>query len=482
MQAERSVIDATVLAEGGKTLWLDLRSCGSEDRLVNKLFESREFKLWVEGDYRLHVFLDSLDECLLRVDTVAALLVDELRNYPVERLSLRIGCRTAEWPASLLEQGLKDLWGEDNFEAYELAPLRRTDVASAAAANGIDPEAFLEATHEAGAVPLAIKPITLDFLMGSYRATGEFPTRQADLYLEGCRWLCEERNDSRVASGRTGELTSDQRLAVAARIAAVTVFSNKYAVWNGVQQAAPEKEDVLVRTLAGGTEFIGEDEFSVGEDAIREVLGIGLFSARGPREVGLGAPDLCGVPRCALPGTEERARRQSHVAHRASRRRGGRMVSQLHEAAAWLASMSPEVFCELTEADPEVLLRSDAASTDAEGKAALVGTLLKLYDEEKILDGGWAPRVRYERLEHPGLAEQLRPYVVDGSKSLSARRVALDIAEACGLRALQDDAAGVALDPNDDLLVRKGAAHFVAVVGDGPTRPPLAARVGHSRR
>lgn len=40
MQAERSVIDATVLAEGGKTRWLDLRSCGSEDRLVNKLFES----------------------------------------------------------------------------------------------------------------------------------------------------------------------------------------------------------------------------------------------------------------------------------------------------------------------------------------------------------------------------------------------------------------------------------------------------------
>lgn len=151
----------------------------------------------------------------------------------------------------------------------------------------------------------------------------------------------------------------------------------------------------------------------------------------------------------------------------------GRMVSQLHEAAAWLASMSPEVFCELTEADPEVLLRSDAASTDAEGKAALVGTLLKLYDEEKILDGGWAPRVRYERLEHPGLAEQLRPYVVDGSKSLSARRVALDIAEACGLRALQDDAAGVALDPNDDLLVRKEAAHFVAVVGDGPTHARL---------
>src|SRR5215217_851112 len=101
MRAERSAIDASVATEGGKTLWLDLRSCGSEQRIVDKIFGSPEFVSWAEGANRLHLFLDSLDECLLRVDTVAALLVDELRNYPVERLSLRIGCRTAEWPMSL---------------------------------------------------------------------------------------------------------------------------------------------------------------------------------------------------------------------------------------------------------------------------------------------------------------------------------------------------------------------------------------------
>jgi predicted NACHT family NTPase len=187
MQAERNAIEAAVLAEGGKTLWLDLRSCGSEDRIVSKLFESPEFALWVESDYHLHLFLDSLDECLLRVETVAALLVDELRNCPVERLLLRIGCRTAEWPTSLLETGLKALWGEEGFGAYELAPLRRADVATAAIANGLDPEAFLEAVHEARAEPLAIKPVTLGFLIDSYCTTGEFPTKQAHLYLEGCR-------------------------------------------------------------------------------------------------------------------------------------------------------------------------------------------------------------------------------------------------------------------------------------------------------
>ena len=65
------------------------------------------------------------------------------------------------------------------------------------------------------------------------------------------------------------------------------------------------------------------------------------------------------------------------------------------------------------------------------GKPCTKQTLLKLYDEERLLDAGWAPRTQYKRLEHPGLAEQLRPYIVDGGKSLSARRVAIDIAEAC---------------------------------------------------
>lgn len=473
MQAERDTIEAAVQAEGGKTLWLDLRSCGDESRLVKKLFESREFILWEKSDYRLHLFLDSLDECLLRVDNVAALLIDELRNYPVERLSLRIGCRTAEWPTRLLENGLRELWGDENFRAYELAPLRRTDVAAAATVKKLDPDAFLEAVNEAGVVPLAIKPVTLEFLIGSYSETGTFPTGQADLYLEGCRWLCEERNDNRVAYRRTDELSPDQRLAVAARIAAVTVFSNKYAVWNGIQQAAPEKEDVLVRTLAGGTEFVGEDKFPVGEDAIREVLGTGLFSARGPEKLGWAHQTYAEflAARYLMQRSVHVDKAKSLLTHPDDEQ--GKLAPQLHETAAWLASMSPEVFRAIADADPEVLLRSDVANTDVEDKTALVDTLLQLYDEEELLNIGLVPYRQYRKLEHSELAEQLRPYVVDSGKGIVARCVALDIAEACELRSLQGAGAEVALDPDQPFLVRKEAARFVAHVGDSSTRARL---------
>src|SRR5665647_975682 len=131
MEQEWRAVDAKVKARGDDTLWIDLRSFGEESRLVDKLFESASFTAWKQGQHRLHLFLDSLDECLLRIDTVATLLIDELRDCPVNRLSLRIACRTFDWPISL-EEELRELWGAYAVGAYELVPLRRVDVSEAA--------------------------------------------------------------------------------------------------------------------------------------------------------------------------------------------------------------------------------------------------------------------------------------------------------------------------------------------------------------
>lgn len=123
-QAERQSLRQRVEEKGGQILWLDLRSYGSADRLVRNIFQSEAFIAWRQGGYCLHIFLDSLDECLLRIDTLGTLLVDEFQRYSdlLHRLSLRIVCRTATWP-STLEEGLRALWGMDAMEVYELTPL-----------------------------------------------------------------------------------------------------------------------------------------------------------------------------------------------------------------------------------------------------------------------------------------------------------------------------------------------------------------------
>ncbi|MBN4002535.1 ATP-binding protein [Nostoc sp. LPT] len=132
IEAEKNEIISEIQKQGGQVLPLDIRSYGSEDRLVGRLFDSLEFTQWLKGTHQLHIFLDSLDECLLRIDTLATLLVDEFKRYQnhIQRLHLRIACRTAVWQP-VLEEGLKQIWGKDSVGIYELAPLRRLDVSIA---------------------------------------------------------------------------------------------------------------------------------------------------------------------------------------------------------------------------------------------------------------------------------------------------------------------------------------------------------------
>jgi len=48
---------------------------------------------------------------------------------------------------------------------YVLAPLRKADVEESARASGLDVDAFLTQVESSGAVPFAIKPVTLKFLL-----------------------------------------------------------------------------------------------------------------------------------------------------------------------------------------------------------------------------------------------------------------------------------------------------------------------------
>ena len=106
MQTQKGSIDALVSKSGDASLWVDLRAYQTDVRLAQGIFEAPVFQDWLNGKHRLHLFLDSLDECLLRVDTVAALLIEEFGKHPMDRLYLRIACRTADWPGAL-EDGLR---------------------------------------------------------------------------------------------------------------------------------------------------------------------------------------------------------------------------------------------------------------------------------------------------------------------------------------------------------------------------------------
>jgi predicted NACHT family NTPase len=476
IEAEQDKVADELKNTRDEILSLNLRSISHTYELDSKLFKSKKFTDWLNGNHRLHVFLDSLDECLLQIKKLATLLVDELSDYheQIGRLTFRLACRTAVFP-SVLEQGLKKLFGESSVGIYELAPLRQKDVTEAAKAEGIAPNPFLEEVYKKSIVPLAIKPITLKFLLNTYRRhNGQFPENQRlhELYLEGCRCLCEETNESRLASNTKGELNVDQRLIVAARIAAVTVFSNRFAVWTGVDRGDVPDEDVLLRKLCTGHEVANSKEFDITESAIKEVLDTGLFSSRGEQRMGW-AHQTYAEFLAAWYLVQHNTPVYSFLNFsRSPEDLNQKLVPQLHETAAWLASMRPDVLEEIIKTDPDILLRSDIP-TDVSLRETIVSNLLTQYEQESFFDKEMINYRSYWKLKHPNLAEQLRPYIVDSSRQIDARDTAINIAEVCELSELQDELVNLALDSSESIDLRVSAASAIASIGDEQARVKL---------
>ena len=472
MKAAYEAVKGSPDLRDDRVLYLDLRSYGSDIRLVQSLFESTEYKSWKEGNHRLHVFLDSLDECLLRVNALAAILVDEFDRYPVERLLVRIACRTAEWP-TFLEVGLEQAWEKSNVGVYELAPLRHADVIEAAHVNELDSEAFLQEIDDREAMSLAIRPIALNLLINIFRRSGKLPSRRVELYHQGCRLMCKETSSSRLAAGLVGEYSADQRLAAAARIAAGTVFGQRYAIWTDMDSGDVPDEDVTIQELSQEFESAGGTQFEVTESVIRETLATGLFSSRGPRRMGWAHQTYAEflAAHCLVEHQMPLTQMMSLIVHPEDP--DLRLIPQLHETAAWLASLVPDVFREIMKKDPLVLLRSDVATADVQDRQALVDALLSAFDEEQILDTDWSMHLRYRKLSHPELAEQLRPLISDSSKGYLVRRVAVDIAEACVLDALQHDLLEVILEPSESYTVRVNCVYAICRIGDEEAKARL---------
>ncbi|MBN2007153.1 MAG: hypothetical protein JXA21_27630 [Anaerolineae bacterium] len=472
MQLEKKSVNDTIKTRHGQILWLNLRSYGSEDRLVRDLFETSIFISWLSGNHKLHVFLDSLDECLLRIDTVATLLIDKFAQYPVDRLYLRIACRTADWPTNL-EEGLKKQWGEEAVKVYELAPLTRGNVVDAARANELSPDDFLREIDRTNVVSLAIKPITLKFLLTTYAKHKHLPGTQAELYLEGCRLLCEESNEDRRTARLTGTLSANQRMIVAARIAAMTTLCNRNAIWTDIDYGNMPSENVNIQDLCGGSECADAQYFQVTETIIQEALATGLFSSRGPRCMGWAHQTYAEFLTAWYLVQRQMPLQQISNLVMHSSELGKNLIPQLHETAAWIAGMMPEVFQSIMQINPEVLLRSDVTAADIESRITLVDILLKLYDEEELSDRDWTIRESYRKLRHPNLAKQLLPYILDNSKGIIVRRVAVDIAEACELQEIQEDLLTIVLNPLQPYEIRVNSAWALYRIADETTKAKL---------
>ena len=284
--------------------------------------------------------------------------------------------------------------------------------------------------------------------------------------------MCEEANESRIGSGRRGRLSLDERLAIASRIAAVTQFGKRFAIYTGTEADGVPLEDVAVTDLGGGVEHAGGD-VAVSVEALWEVLDTGLFSSRGVNRVGWAhqtyaeflAARYCKNRR--MPIQQIRAL----IFHPADQ--GRRLIPQLHELAAWMSVMNPEILEAVANSDPEALLGAAAASLADSQRALVVDSILLQASQGRSLHLRWGLFWLYQKLSHPKVAEQLRPFLNDPTKLIGARYVAVSIARACSVEDLGADLADIALDNSADVRFRSAAAAAAAEVEHAEVRVRL---------
>ncbi|MEU1259295.1 hypothetical protein ABZ445_39020 [Streptomyces chartreusis] len=444
-----------LLADGVHATWLELKRC-TTTRLAQTRLQAALAPPAGPGEW--HVLLDGLDEGLNDLPQLDQLLQEALEDVPEPdraRLRLRIACRSARWPARF-EEALNGIWPPDQIKIMGLAPLSRDDVAVAARAVGVtDPEALLESIRQQGLIALATHPVTLLQLLGSYADHAQLPATVYDAYLQACLRLCTEHRRSTDPQQLQTQTSPEHLLAVAARLAATLQFGPYTAVAEAsfTDDSATTAELRLSRL--DGLEEPGHLGGSVP---------CTLWNLRQVTESSLLVPT--GELRWVFAHDSYREFLAAHFLHMRNLQPQpqrqllwigdgeARHIIPVHqEVAAWRATGDAALFDDLLRDDPLVLLLADLPSLPEIARERTVDALFALleWDDTVNLDHSLL-----HRLNHTGLADQLRPRLQAASPA-HLMYAALRIARTCPHPELADDLMAVAEDTRHAAGVRTAA-------------------------
>jgi hypothetical protein len=438
-----------------QSLLFNLGQIDSEYSLSRRLFESPEFVTWINSDQDLILYLDSLDECVAKIEVVISALIYELSRLrnSLSRLKLRLVCRTAIWNPDW-EAGFKGLWPDASVEAFQLAPLTESDVRLAAHYEELDDTRFIESIDSRDVSPLAAKPLTLNFLLRQFIEFGELPQAQTQIYEQGCLLLCEEKKKSRDARVTLDLHEREKRLEIASRVAALTIFADRQGVWMSPDDSDYPSRLVTIQDLYGGYEVINETEFEVREAGVRETLNTGLLTSIDINTLGWAHKSYAEFLAARYLTKHSTPIGQVMPLLINPNDPDGKIIPQLQETAAWLAALNDSLLNEILKVDPEIILLSDISLVDDRVKALLLGSLFAL------LNSGKKPRLDYRtyrflnRLKFDGIDKILESYIKDREGNIESRLFAIEIARDCKLELLYPCLMERILDTAEEFYVR----------------------------
>lgn len=455
-------------------LYKDLNEYGDENRLIKEIFNSHEIKQWFKSDKNLYIYLDSFDECLLEIRRLFQILKIQFNSFKdiANRLYLRITCRTGFWSNSLTIYFIQ-LFGKEKVGAFELAPLKKSDVELAATNAGLNSEQFIQEVINKEVQPLAINPLTLNLLIREFSQSNCLPSTKEELFYAGCKTLSTEPNFEKQLIYRSNTLSPEKRIALASRIAAVIIFCDKRVI-DLTNNRSISENAIKIDKLLEGEEFTDNFVFQfTQQDIIETITQTSLFSSRGNLQFGFSHLAYAEYLAAKFITNHRLEIEQIKSLITISTDEENKIIPQMKGVAAWLSNINTEVAYETIKNDPQNLLYGDLDVLSIEYKEKLVDSLLEKLSNNTIDDGDWGLHKQYKKLNHPNLSSQLKPVITDKNSYFLARRVAIDIAEECNLMDLSQCLLDLALDKTDNIHARSNAVHSLIKIGDYNTRKRL---------
>lgn len=441
----------------GDGLLLDLRAFSQ----FGEVMEDRHAREMLAADGEHVLCLDSIDE-LRHLQSnaflVAARLLPEL---DAARLRLRIASRTVDWVPEL-EAALTEMYG-GSIEVRELCPLREKDVEIECCRHGVDFGAFRSHLDLRGVHHLAARPLSLGLMIPLFKRGGTLPD-ESTLLDEACLQMAAEDETRRPAAHDARQLEPAHAVAVAQRLAAMQVFCGRAGFSTVGAHEAVAPSDLTIAESAGELEAVGDVTFEVTPKGVKEVLSTALFTGLGTRRVTFFHRSIAEHLAFGFLRTRRLDEKQLHALLFQPGPSGERRVAPaVRGIACRLATEDPSLFRVLAECDPVALVQSEVIRAD---RPALVDGLLDALERGDEDDAELFEGQTYGRLEHAGLADQLRPVIQDAGRNFFARRFALDVAGGCQLLDLAPDLAALALDQQEDWLLRRAATRALMRLPD----------------
>jgi len=459
-----------------QAVMIDLAAISSDSALDSE-FEDVAIQEWQTGQKILHLFLDSYDECLRHYPALKPRLLRNLSRLPLDRLRLRIACRSGDFPGSLPRDVLA-LWpthsqrGSVQDTMYRLELLARRDVRVRAEAEGVaNVDNFLLEVDRHNASMFAQRPLTLNALLGAFKR-GEFPTSEAALYTFAARALCSEPGGDAAREARLGP---ESLLALAERVAVLMTLAGKDLLWIGPASELPVGA-LLLDDVVGGDEVVTGNRVSADRQSIQEVIGrCALFEVQDAQLIRWSQQSyrefLAAVYFSRrLPDKTKALQFFEHPGRPGTTARP--IAPHLAEPAAWLAAIDESVARVLTDHDPGVLLRARHFIFPSI-RPDLASWLLRETASGRAINLGWTAERARESVCHDGLPAQLREILNRSDANNEERSLACWLAGACRFSELETALLAIALDAVAALSTRWTAVLALGEVGSEETHAAL---------